>query len=168
MTDVPEDPKPPKRSKILNLAEFSSRAEKRKTKAGSNGKAETKPPPVDDTESPMYSDIHLSLIFVKEHKDNVRYVAKWGKWFIWGETHWIEDDVMQARDLSCETCRRVSLKAEKGAQQKKIASNATVSAVEKLAQSNKKIRLRFNAWDRGLWLFNDLSEPTTESESEEQ
>jgi putative DNA primase/helicase len=55
--------------------------------------------PEDDDTAPQYSEEALALAFAAEHKDDLRYVAEWGKWFQWDGNYWRSDKTAE-RDQS--------------------------------------------------------------------
>ena len=40
---------------------------------------------------PAFTEEALALRFAETHTDDLRYVAAWGKWYIWTGTQWRED-----------------------------------------------------------------------------
>jgi hypothetical protein len=163
ITDEPDNPKPPEnerarirqKSKILPFS-----AEKKKKGNGSKAIKLIEPdePTSGDGEvtSPIYSEDYIALKFAKIHQSDARFVDKWGVWFLWRQTYWKRDRVRQAFDASRKVCREVALKIKKSAQQKKIASGATVAAVKRLAEADERIGMGIESWDQDLLIFNDL------------
>ena len=49
---------------------------------------------------PECSDDALATTFAIRHRDDLRYVAAWGRWFIYDGTRWCEDDTLHAFDLA--------------------------------------------------------------------
>ena len=84
MTD--EDPK------IVGLPGRDERAAKPKRAP----KAKPAPEPTDD---------RIADAFAEEHRNDLRYVAAWGKWFEWHGKHWREEKTLRAFDLIRKTCR---------------------------------------------------------------
>jgi len=135
--------------------------EKKKRKQNGNGGGGLGPIPVGITSipSPLFSDDSIALMFADLHEKDARYVARWSKWFFWDKVHWKEDPVLKGRNTSRQVCREVALGLNSHKEQKKVASSATISAVEKLAMSDPRISVQVNAWDRTLQLINNLTKP---------
>jgi D5 N terminal like len=173
MSDTPNDSKPSPRKPMsreeldAEMAKLGvdSFAKKRKKKDG-NGRGI--PPPTDSTviASPIFSEDHLALLFAKDHEKDARYVAKWGKWFLWNHIYWREDRVLRARNASREICRKVALTLEKHDQQKKMASKSTITAVEELAKASPTLGVEIDAWDRNSRLINNPDKPTKPEDKE--
>ena len=51
-----------------------------------------------DPRPPEFSDEALALRFADEHKDDLRYVAIWGRWLSWDGKRWQFDDTLSAFD----------------------------------------------------------------------
>src|SRR5215471_9060406 len=63
---------------------------------------------LDDPIPPQFSDEALALEFSSLHADKLRYVALWGKWVLWGATHWQREETLKAFDLARAVCRAAS------------------------------------------------------------
>ena len=50
-------------------------------------------------------DDHIADVFAEEHRNDLRYVAAWGKWFEWNGRLWREEKTLRAFDLIRKTCR---------------------------------------------------------------
>jgi putative DNA primase/helicase len=103
---------------------------------------------------PEFSDDALALTFAEQHQDKLRYVALWGKWLLWQETHWKPEDTLKAYDLARAVCRGASTKAGSEKQAAAIASAKAVNAVASLARSDRRIAETTDAWDRDQWVLN--------------
>ena len=73
-----------------------------------NGPAQSDYSPEDDARPPAFTDEALALRFAEKHANRLRYVAKWGRWYVWRETHWHEDDTLSAFDDARKICRIAS------------------------------------------------------------
>src|SRR5262249_25835045 len=49
---------------------------------------------------PTFSEEALALEYAKEHAPHLRYVADWGKWMIWDNSCWKQDNTLRALDLA--------------------------------------------------------------------
>ena len=107
----------------------------------------------DEARPPAFSDEALALRFAERHRNDLRYVAAWGKWVSWTGTHWRFDDTLFGFDLARHICREASAECNEKAA-KAIASVKTVAAVERLAKSDRRIAATTDQWDADPWLLN--------------
>lgn len=103
--------------------------------------------------SPPYSESDLAERFSLRHRDDSRYVANWSRWFLYDGKRWHEDAKLSTFDRARDICRRASSEVA-GREAKKIASSATVAAVERLARSDKRHASGVEQWDSDRWLLN--------------
>jgi putative DNA primase/helicase len=99
----------------------------------------------------QFSDDRLALDFAERHAGELRHTAIWGKWFIWGGTHWRADETLATFDLARSLCRATSARAGKLAHA--ITSSRTIYAVINLARSDRAIATEHTDWDADLWRF---------------
>jgi putative DNA primase/helicase len=104
--------------------------------------------------SPEFSEDRLALNFTDKFENSLRYVATLGKWFIWDGARWKIDDTQLARDRVRAVCRDCSSQCNEARQAKLIASAKTVSAVERLASTDRRIAGTIAQFDGDPWLFN--------------
>jgi putative DNA primase/helicase len=105
----------------------------------------------------QFSDDALALAFADRHASSFRYVAALGKWLIWEETRWRIDDTLHVRDRARLICREAAAACNEPKLPKLLASAKTVSAVERLAQSDRRIAATVDQWDADPWLLNTPS-----------
>ena len=55
--------------------------------------------------APEPTDDRIADAFAEEHRNDLRYVAAWGKWFEWRGGCWREEKTLRAFDLIRKTCR---------------------------------------------------------------
>jgi len=105
---------------------------------------------------PRSSEEKLALRFAELYSGDLRYVAAWSKWMIWGGVRWQPDFTLEAFDRARRICREAASAAnrdgERGA--KSLASAKTVAAVVTLARSDRRIAATVDQWDRDPWLLN--------------
>jgi putative DNA primase/helicase len=111
---------------------------------------------LEEIRPPGFSDDALAAAFAERFESTLRYVAKWGHWFEYDGSRWVEDDTLRAFDLSRTICRKM---ANKVADDRKnlamaIASAKTVAAVERLARSDRRLVGTIDQWDADLMLLN--------------
>jgi putative DNA primase/helicase len=108
--------------------------------------------------SPEFSEDRLALNFTDKVEHSLRYVATLGKWFIWDGARWRIDDTQLARDRVRAVCRDHSSQCNESRQAKLIASAKTVSAVERLASTDRRIAATIAQFDSDAWLLNTPGE----------
>jgi len=103
----------------------------------------------DDSENdlPAGDEDSLALAFAKRHEDELRYVAAWGHWMKYCDTHWKHDDTLYAFDLARIVCREAAAEREKESAASTIASAKTVAAVDRLARADRRLAATSNQWD---------------------
>jgi putative DNA primase/helicase len=103
---------------------------------------------------PEFTDDSLALRFAEQHTNSLRYVATLGKWFLWDGQRWQTDDTLMARHRAREICRGASAECNQAKVAKLIASAKTISAVERLAQADRRIAATVGEWDADPWILN--------------
>lgn len=116
---------------------------------GSSGKAQH----AADT-APIFSDEALAIAFARRHSDDLRYVAKFGRWMSWTGQYWRSDDTLHAFNLARVICREVAATCNKPGSAKALASAKTVAAVERLAKADRRLAATAEQWDADPWKFN--------------
>lgn len=97
----------------------------------------------------------LALTFVDQN-EGLRYVAAWGKWMHWNGQYWEDDDTKKTTDIVRRTLRQISRKSG-GKQRRRLESKNTVSNVETLARSDRRIAAITDQWDKNPLLLNTPS-----------
>jgi hypothetical protein len=109
-----------------------------------------------ESAAPLFSEDALALRFSRQHADDLRYVAMWGKWFAWDGSRWCEDSTLGVFDRVRVICRRAS--AECGSREQHVATRltagATVASIERLARSDRRHASTVDQWDCDPWLLN--------------
>jgi putative DNA primase/helicase len=101
-----------------------------------------------------YSDDSLALRFTDRHAVDLRYTAGWSRWSIWDGTRWKPDTTLHVFGMSRKICRIAASEITNPKMAQKIASAATVAAVERLARSDSRHAARVDSWDTNDWLLN--------------
>jgi putative DNA primase/helicase len=112
---------------------------------------------VDEAEEirpPHFSDEALALSFADQHEDDLRYVAKFGRWLSWDGRRWRFDDTLHAFDLARIICREAAASCNKPSTATALASAKTVAAVARLARADRRLAARSDQWDSDPWLLN--------------
>jgi putative DNA primase/helicase len=101
-----------------------------------------------------FTDDALALAFADTFEKSLRFVAVLGRWFIWDKTRWEREETLLARDYSRSICRSASRQCDHLKTSKLLASAKTVSAVERLAQADRRLAATVDQWDADTDLFN--------------
>lgn len=108
----------------------------------------------DEVMPPGFTDDALALKFTEKHADAWRYVAGWGHWLHWDGARWARETTLKAFDLARRICREASAECIKPKIAAKVASAATVAAVERLARADRRHAATADQWDLDPWLLN--------------
>ena len=95
---------------------------------------------------PEATDDAIAEAFAEEHRDDLRYVAAWGKWFEWRDGCWREEKTLRAFDLIRKTCRAQGLR--------RTGMAKMVAAVHALARSDRRLAATIEQWDVDPKLIN--------------
>jgi putative DNA primase/helicase len=102
---------------------------------------------------PEFSDEALALRFADRHANTLRYVAAWGRWYMWTGRKWEEEKTLYAYDLARALCREESARCNTKAA-KTLASAKTRAAVVSLVREDRRIAATVEQWDADPWLLN--------------
>ena len=103
---------------------------------------------------PAFTEEALALRFAETHADDLRYVAAWGKWYIWTGTQWREDVTLKVFDHARKICRTASAECNRQNLASRIASRQTVAAIVSLARADRRLAATVEQWDTDPWLLN--------------
>lgn len=112
---------------------------------------------------PEYSDIALADHLANRHVFEVRYVAQFGRGYVYDGKVWREDRTLRLFDLSRQACREIAREAMEAAnlsdkERKRlgalIASAKTVAAALRLMQADRRIAAVPEQFDSDPWLLN--------------
>jgi putative DNA primase/helicase len=101
-----------------------------------------------------FSEDALALLFADRHGAGLRYVALWGKWIAWTGTHWLTEKTLAVFDMSRKICRDAASQSNKASVSHALTKAKTVSAVEVLARSDRRIAATVEQWDGDEFSFN--------------
>jgi putative DNA primase/helicase len=104
--------------------------------------------------APEFSEDQLALDFTARHREDLRYVAQWGKWLRWNGTHWETENTLMAFDLARVVVRDYANACDDEKEAKKLASAKTVNAVQTLARADRRHAAVTEQWDIDLWALN--------------
>jgi putative DNA primase/helicase len=95
----------------------------------------------------ILSEIDIADCFAAQHKDELRYVAKWGQWYKYDGTRWREEQTLKTFDMARKLCRELTLETNNKSEIKKVRSSKTVAAVIQLARADRRIAATIDQWD---------------------
>ena len=106
---------------------------------------------------PEFTDDALALEFTERHRDQLRFVAGWGKWLLWDGTRWDVEETLRVFDMARAVCREASAECNEARTSKKLADARTIAAVERLARADRHHAATVDQWDTDTWLLNTPS-----------
>lgn len=109
---------------------------------------------VDFGELGWHTDDGLATAFTNRYHEDWRYCAAWGQWMVWSGQRWNPDRTLTVNHLVRGVCRVAATYANTGSQQARLASASTVSAVERMARSDRYHASDAEEWDTRPWLLN--------------
>jgi putative DNA primase/helicase len=92
------------------------------------------------------SDDQIADAFAERRRNDLRYVAAWGKWFEWQGGCWREEKTLRTFDLIRETCRAQGIE--------RAGMAKMVGAVHALARADRRLAATADQWDADPWLLN--------------
>lgn len=96
-----------------------------------------------------FSEDELALLFTHAHGTDLRYVAKWSRWFRWNGMCWKEDEILNVFDCARTICRDASVRFDGGkgtATGKQLSSARTVASVERLTRADPRHAATKDQW----------------------
>lgn len=100
-----------------------------------------------------FTEEDLALSFARENEATLRFCAAWSQWLIWDGVRWAVDKTLLSVDLARDLCRRAAYSANERAAAA-LGQARTVTAVEKLARSDRRLAADADQWDADPWLLN--------------
>jgi hypothetical protein len=137
----------PEPAKVVELPEPAKVVELRP-----QAQAKPKPAPDPDRFQPRdarpveTSDDNLALAYAEKYAADLRYVAIWGQWLRWHQGCWRREDTKLALDLARDLCRDIG-EDHGNSLAVQLTSRKTISAVEALAQVDRRIAATSDQWD---------------------
>jgi putative DNA primase/helicase len=96
--------------------------------------------------APEPTDDRIADVFAEEHRNDLRYVAAWGKWFEWRDGCWREEKTLRAFHLIRETCRAQGIE--------RASMAKMVGAVHTLACADRRLAATIEQWNASPMLLN--------------
>jgi putative DNA primase/helicase len=111
-----------------------------------------------DAVTPLrFSEDALALRFTQRYVEDLRFVAKWGRWLQYDGTHWKEDSVLSVFDKCRIICREASdecLGEGRYSLAKRLMAATSVAAVQRMASWDQRTAAIVTQWDSNPWLLN--------------
>jgi putative DNA primase/helicase len=107
-----------------------------------------------DNNPTLFSEENLALEFTDIHSGKIRYVADWGRWYIWTGKLWQHDQTRQVFDMSRLVCRTAASQVSQRTEKKRIGSARTRAAVVSLVSDDQRTAATPQQWDADPWLLN--------------
>lgn len=111
-------------------------------------------PVTEDDLSPEFSDDALALEFSSRHAGELRYCSQWGAWLLWDGTRWKFEKTLKTFDMARAVAREFANACNDPDAAPKIAAANKVSAIERLARSDRRHASSVEMWDTDPWLLN--------------
>lgn len=103
---------------------------------------------------PALSEDALTAAFVAGHAAHWRRVAVWGAWMRWTGARWERDDTHAVLEAIRQVARNAIPPDARPSEARRIASERTIRAVERIAAADPALAARVEDWDRNPFLFN--------------
>ena len=100
------------------------------------------------------SEAGLARAFTRRNGQDWRYCAPWGKWLAWTGTRWNADQRLYVMHLAREMCCAAALMSKSPPLSRRLASAASIAAVERIARSEPELSSIPDEWDANLWALN--------------
>lgn len=107
-----------------------------------------------ESDSPVFSDDALALGFAALHVGLLRYVAGWGAWMRYAGGRWQQESTLFAFNQARRVCRRRAASVTDSRVATNLTSAKTIAAVERLAQSDRRMAATVEQWDVDRMLLN--------------
>lgn len=107
-----------------------------------------------ESDSPALSDDALALDFATLHADLLRYVASWGAWMHYAEGRWRQEGTLFAFNQARRVCRWRAASVTDSRVAIGLTSAKTIAAVERMAQSDRRLAATVEQWDVDPMLLN--------------
>ncbi len=122
---------------------------------------------IGDIEPIRFAEDTIALQFCDIYGQNMRYVAKWGRWYAWNGSVWLEDDtlsvfdkiraiVRQEADAATALAKRAGVNKPEAAG-RKLLDGRVIASIERLARSDRRVAATTEQWDADPWVLNTPS-----------
>ena len=92
------------------------------------------------------TDDQIAEAFAEEHRNDLRFVAAWSKWFEWRAGCWREEKTLRTFDLIRKTSRAQGIE--------RAGMAKMVGAVQTLVRADRRLAATIEQWDADQMLIN--------------
>jgi putative DNA primase/helicase len=110
-----------------------------------------------DLQPAPFSDSLLASVFAERHVHEFRYVELFGRWLFWDGCRWQRDETGLVWSKVRRICDEASACHPKPQTAKALASERTISAVERVVRRDRRLVASVGQWDANPWLLNTPS-----------
>lgn len=104
--------------------------------------------------APEHSEDEIATLFVGRHVNDWRHVPAFGTWFKWTGTHWAQNETRAIGEDIRQVCRTAAANAGSAQLARRLASQKTILAVEKICSADPAISTAPQQWDAHPMLLN--------------
>lgn len=105
-------------------------------------------------ETVQFSDDDLALRFAERFRDRIRYAPARKLWMVWTGIIWRPDETRVIVDLVRKSLRIDASLLDDVAARRRLCSDRTITAVEKLARADRTLATAEADWDRDVMSIN--------------
>jgi hypothetical protein len=98
-------------------------------------------------ERQKYTEDAIALVFAERHQTDLRYVAAWSHWQLFDGLLWASEETRECFDRARVICRALAAECKAHRTAVTLRSARTVAAVERLAQSDRRLVGVIDQWD---------------------
>lgn len=95
----------------------------------------------------------LALLFAERHSDALRFDHHAGSWYQWDGSHWKREETRLAFSWARDLCRENAYNG-KGEKRSDLLTVSTANAVERFAQTDRRLAVTSDIWDTDSFLLN--------------
>lgn len=104
-----------------------------------------------------HSDDALAARFAEHHRDDLRFVQAWGRWFVWDGRRWAADETQTTASLVQKMCESAALECDSTGAANRVRSARTRAAVQQEASVEGRLAATVDQWDSDSMLLNTPS-----------
>ncbi len=101
-----------------------------------------------------HDEIMLADLFIARYSDRFLYTDEWRHWSTWDGHVWRPDRTLHVFDLARGICREIADRTDGTVRAGRIATAATIAAVEKIAKARRAVAAPVESWDADPYLLN--------------
>jgi hypothetical protein len=98
-------------------------------------------------ERQKYTEDAIALVFAERHQIDLRYVAAWSHWQLFDGQVWASEETRKCFDRARAICRALAADCKNHRTAVTLRAARTVAAVERMAQSDRRLVGVIDQWD---------------------